>query len=104
VQAICDRVIIIQNGKKYLDSRIEDLQQVNRLMVETDADTDQAKAMFEGLGDIKSFELVSSDNGSFHYSLTTVVIVTSSILLHRCKDRGGEGITIILAIAGKPGS
>ncbi len=71
VQAICDRVIIIQNGKKYLDSRIEDLQQVNRLMVETDADTDQAKAMFEGLGDIKSFELVSSDNGSFHYSLTT---------------------------------
>ena len=71
VQAICDRVIIIQNGRKYLDSRIEDLQQVNRLTVEMDAGPDLAKAIFDGIDDIDSFELLSTVDDSYHYSLTT---------------------------------
>ena len=70
VQAICGRVIIIQNGKKYLDSRIEDLQQVNRLTVEMDADPDLAKAIFNGIDDVDSFEFLSRVDDFYRYSLT----------------------------------
>ncbi len=70
VQATCDRVIIIQNGKKYLDSRLEDLQQANRLMVETDADPDQAKSMFAAIDGIDASEALPTDNGSYRYLLS----------------------------------
>jgi ABC-2 type transport system ATP-binding protein len=37
VQAICDRVIIINNGRKALDSRLDELQADSRLLLRTDA-------------------------------------------------------------------
>jgi ABC-2 type transport system ATP-binding protein len=70
VQATCDRVIIIQNGKKYLDSRLADLQRVNRLMVEMDAEPDQAKMLFDGIDGVENSEVLSSENGFYRYSLT----------------------------------
>jgi ABC-2 type transport system ATP-binding protein len=70
VQAVCDRVIIIRNGKKYLDSRLEDLRQINRLLIEVDAEPDQAKSMFDVIDDIATFDVLPSENGRFHYALT----------------------------------
>ena len=71
VQAICDRVIIIQNGKTYLDSRLEDLQKMNRLMIEIDVGPDVVQKVFDDIGDIESFELLSATNNSYRYALTT---------------------------------
>jgi len=41
VQAICDRVIIIRNGRKALDARIDELQSGHRLILSTDASSDR---------------------------------------------------------------
>ncbi|MCI5145075.1 MAG: ABC transporter ATP-binding protein [Candidatus Electrothrix sp. AR3] len=38
VQAICDRVLIIKNGRMALDSRLDQIQKNPRLLVSTDAD------------------------------------------------------------------
>ncbi|MDD5722568.1 MAG: ATP-binding cassette domain-containing protein [Syntrophales bacterium] len=69
VQAICDRVIILYNGKTYLDARLEDLQKADRLTVETDAKPDRAKVIFDSINGIKAFELLTDENGYFRYSL-----------------------------------
>ena len=70
VQAVCDRVIIIQNGKKYLDSRLEDLQKVDRLLVEIDAEPRQAETIFSSISGIKTTEEGQGENGHYRYLLT----------------------------------
>ena len=70
VQAVCDRVIIIRNGKKYLDARLEDLRQANRLLVEVDAEPVQAKPIFDAIEDIANFEVLPGENDYFQYALT----------------------------------
>jgi ABC-2 type transport system ATP-binding protein len=52
VQAVCNRAIIIKDGKKILDSRLDDLQANNRLLVSTRADGDRAEAFFSDLDDV----------------------------------------------------
>jgi ABC-2 type transport system ATP-binding protein len=69
VQAICDRVIIIRNGKKYLDARLEDLRQANRLLVAIDAEPDRAKPMFDAIEGVAAFKVLSSENCRFRYAL-----------------------------------
>lgn len=70
VQAVCNRAIIIQSGKKYLDSRLEDLRQANRLLVVTDAAPQQAKTMFDAVDDVTALEVLPGEDGNFRYALT----------------------------------
>jgi len=70
VQAICNRVIILRNGKKYLDSPLEDLRRVNRLVIATDVEPDRAGSIFNAISGIANFEVLPGDNGSFRYALT----------------------------------
>jgi ABC-2 type transport system ATP-binding protein len=69
VQAICDRVIIIRNGKKYLDAQLEDLRKANRLLVEINAGPEQAEPIFNGLSDITGCNVVSGEDGHHRYTL-----------------------------------
>jgi len=48
VQAICDRVIIINNGRKALDSRLDELQADPRLLLRTDAPPADVTAVLAG--------------------------------------------------------
>jgi ABC-2 type transport system ATP-binding protein len=92
VQAVCDRAIIIRNGKKYLDARLEDLRRANRLLVEIDAEPEQAKRIFDAIGDIASFEVLPCENGRFRYALATDgnghLINTSPIVAKAVVDHG----------------
>ncbi len=49
VQATCDRVIIIRNGSKVVDARIEELQHGRRLLFSTDAPEETLSRILEQL-------------------------------------------------------
>ncbi|HID97079.1 MAG TPA: ABC transporter ATP-binding protein [Thermodesulfobacteriaceae bacterium] len=68
VQAVCDRVIIIRNGKKALDSTMEELRSGNRLIVATDMAHDMAADLFGQIPGMDAVEFVSG-NGRFEYAL-----------------------------------
>ena len=69
VQAVCDRAIIIQNGKKYLDAKLADLRRADRLLVAIDAGPGQAKQVFDAVESVASFESLATENNRFRYSL-----------------------------------
>lgn len=70
VQATCDRVLIIRNGRMALDSKIADLQSGARLFFTTDASMAAARELTEPMGDIESLEQLSSQSGKYKYGLT----------------------------------
>jgi ABC-2 type transport system ATP-binding protein len=49
VQAVCDRVIIIDAGRKRIDERLDELQRSVSLVVELDAEPAQARAVLQAL-------------------------------------------------------
>lgn len=61
VQAVCNRAIIIKDGKKVLDAKLDDLQANNRLQVSTSADGEKAVAFFTGLDGIASAARVDAN-------------------------------------------
>ncbi len=67
VQALCDRVVIIRNGCKVVDSRLEDLQHGRRLLLTTDA---APEALAGALGDLARIDtLARGDDGHHDYAL-----------------------------------
>jgi ABC-2 type transport system ATP-binding protein len=73
VQAICDRVIIVRDGKKVLDSRLDTLQKRSRLLVRTNAGQEQAVSMFNSFFDVTKVEIMTESQNSdpgFCYGLT----------------------------------
>jgi len=60
VQAVCDRVIIINNGHKALDSRIDELQADPRLLLRTDAVPAAVTAV---LGNAQGITAIKEING-----------------------------------------
>ncbi len=73
VQAICDRVIILKDGKKALDARIADLQQESRLLLATNAAADRIVPLVRSLADVFAAELIESAGqppGTFQYAIT----------------------------------
>lgn len=62
VQAICDRVIIIKDGKMALDSRLDELQQSARLLVSTNADVDKIIPLLTGFPEVISASQLDRQN------------------------------------------
>ncbi|MEJ2032532.1 MAG: ATP-binding cassette domain-containing protein [Deltaproteobacteria bacterium] len=60
VQAICDRVIIISNGRKILDSRLDALQADSRLLLLTDAAPAKVGAVLGSLEGVHHFTEVEN--------------------------------------------
>lgn len=69
VQAICDRVIIIRNGKKALDATMAELRMGKRLLVSVDANPATALKLFKSLPDIQAAESINTQGPGYYYAL-----------------------------------
>ncbi len=69
VQAVCNRVMIIRNGEKAMDARLEELQIANRLLVTTDAGPDQLQQLLDDIPQLQSMEQLASGNQLNNYAL-----------------------------------
>lgn len=68
VQAVCDRVIIIQHGKKALDARLDELGSGQRLLVTTDRS--EAAELFKNLPAISLVEPLPTVNARRCFALS----------------------------------
>jgi ABC-2 type transport system ATP-binding protein len=69
VQAVCDRVIIIRNGKKALDATMEELRAGKRLLVALDAGPEQVLDLFGSMDGIQSVERLGEWGPGHRYAL-----------------------------------
>ncbi len=69
VQATCDRVIIIRNGQKALDSTMAALRAGRRLLVTLDAAPEQALDLFGGLPGVRAVEGLDGKGPGYRYGL-----------------------------------
>ncbi len=69
VQAVCDRVIIIQHGRKALDASLAELGAGQRLLVTTE-NRDEAAALLQGLDPITGVDCLPADNGRACFALS----------------------------------
>lgn len=74
VQAICDRVIIIQQGCKVLDARLDDLGGSHRLLVKTDAHP-EALERLAGLAGVRAVDSCPTTEATACFALTAGVPV-----------------------------
>ena len=70
VQAVCDRVIIIRDGHKVLDARLEALQTTGRLLLITNAEPEQVTPLFKDLATMQGLETTAADGKRHAYTLT----------------------------------
>ncbi len=70
VQAFCDRVIIIRNGRKAMDERLDQLQAESRLLLTTDAAEGTVKPVMTSIGGVLLLEVTQSGPQENHYALT----------------------------------
>jgi gliding motility-associated transport system ATP-binding protein len=69
VQAICDRVIIIRNGKKALDETMGDLQASKRLLVSVNAGPEQVTKLFKSVNGVHSVQPLYKKGPGHRYAL-----------------------------------
>ncbi len=70
VQVICDRAIIIRNGKKVLDSRLNELQTMSHsLLITVNSDRDKTDRLFHSMDAVTAVEYLSSEENQYNYSL-----------------------------------
>lgn len=76
VEALCDRVLILNHGRLAVDERLKDLQHSNHLFVECSLTSATARPLFTALQgvaqveDLPSREITSSTNGIQRFRLT----------------------------------
>ena len=69
VQAICDRVIIIRNGRKALDAGMHELRAGKRLLVAEDAAPERALGLFRSVDGVQSVEALEGTGAGHRYAL-----------------------------------
>ncbi len=69
VQAICDRVIIIRNGRKALDATMQELSAGNRLLVSVDVAPEQAVNLLSAIQAVRSVEHFAAQDTEHRYAL-----------------------------------
>jgi len=69
VQAICDRIIIIHNGQKVLDSTMEELLAGKRLLVAVDAEPERALDLLNTIAGVESVEPMAQQGPGHRYAL-----------------------------------
>ncbi len=71
VQAVCNRVLIIRNGIKALDARLDELQADVTLFLCIDAEPDRATGPLNGLAGVERVDPPASKNSHCHgYTIT----------------------------------
>ncbi|MCL2791305.1 MAG: ABC transporter ATP-binding protein [Desulfobulbus sp.] len=71
VQAVCDRVIIMQHGRKVMDARLDELSAGQRLLVTTD-DRAGGDALLAGLDGVTAVDTLSTASGRCCYAVSGV--------------------------------
>lgn len=71
VEAICDRVLIILNGKLALDASMTDLQKGNMLHLSVNRGFSEVSGALKGISDITNVEETSAQGDVYHYLLQT---------------------------------
>jgi len=69
VDAVCDRVMILRNGRLAVDEDLVKLNQHTGLILETDANLNAMEGMLNNAPEINKLVLNSSEEGSFQYTL-----------------------------------
>ena len=69
VQAVCDRVIIVRNGRKALDATMAELREGKRLLVAVDAGPARALAVFSSVDGVRSVEPLNGQGAGYRYAL-----------------------------------
>jgi ABC-2 type transport system ATP-binding protein len=69
VQATCDRVIIVRNGQKALDARMEDLRAGKRLLVALDAIPEKATPLLGSIDGVEAVLPLDKQGPGYHYAL-----------------------------------
>ncbi len=69
VNAICDRVLIIRNGHKVVDARLDALKNTHRLITVVDQTPEQMLPRLEAVGGVTGVEVIPADDGRHHYAL-----------------------------------
>ncbi len=69
VQAVCDRVIIIDGGKKVVDERLTDLKSKSRLLVNTDGTASEIVVALEALDGIAGVTVQEKEAGKSRIAL-----------------------------------
>ena len=72
VQAVCDRVIILQHGRKALDASLADLRAGQRLLVTLEPNP-KAAALLDGLEEVTRIERLSDEDGLARFALTSAL-------------------------------
>lgn len=70
VQAVCDRVIIVNAGQKALDARLADLEAASRLLVSVDAAPEAGTAILQGVADVIDTTYLGARDGTHRYAVT----------------------------------
>jgi len=69
VQAVCDRVLIIRNGKLALDARLDALQNSTQLHIAIDRPPDEATPALAALPGVSGVTFLERDDVANHYTL-----------------------------------
>ncbi len=69
VQAVCDRAIILRDGRKVMDSRLDELRAGNRLLLAVDAEPERAEPVLGGIEGVQSVEPLGMNGGPYRYAL-----------------------------------
>ncbi|MGH8550813.1 MAG: ABC transporter ATP-binding protein [Methylococcales bacterium] len=69
VQAVCDRVLILREGRLAMDSRIEDLEKAKRLMLTIDKPPADTKNTLSRIDGVTAVEFLQTANRRSHYAL-----------------------------------
>jgi len=69
VEAVCDRVLILRNGRLALDSRLEELTRGRALLLSCSAPPDEALYRLKAFPGIEEAQLLTSENAHFNYRL-----------------------------------
>jgi len=71
VEAVCDRVLIIRDGRLALDSTLVDLRRGQRLLLSVDQPIEPIKLRLNDISGLRNVELIHQQGQVFQYSLET---------------------------------
>ena len=70
VEAVCDRALIVLNGKLVVDSSLEDLQNVNNITLAVNQPYEVVRPVVDGVSGIEGSEHIETTDGVSHLRLT----------------------------------
>jgi ABC-2 type transport system ATP-binding protein len=70
VQAVCDRVIIVRDGRVALDARLDELRAGRRLLLATDGGPEQVQPVLSRLDAVRSVEALGLERDRHRYALS----------------------------------